>query len=131
MLRSYTTRKFDFLFGTHVNITPDSPKLSKLSTAIEDILKKLSCYFRSLNEPVPAIDFKMAAKMFSELGIENDIITELIEFFDLIQSNNQNEILKGYKALKRVNSNWGCSLHFVSIRKDATIAMHHRKQSSL
>lgn len=118
---SYAARKFDFLFGEPVGITEETEGLTQLSEAVAGILKELSKYFRSLDEPLPAIDFEPVVKLFAGAGIKHESLAEMVEFFHLLRTDSITELLDGYASLGQLSLRWGCLYHYLCFTKDAEL----------
>lgn len=123
VLRSYAVRKYDFIFGETVNVSPNAPSLNELAIAINRVLVMLSDYFQTLNESVPVINFRAIAMLFKEIGVEHDSIRELVDLFNLLsQTQSIKELVEGYAFLRCINSSWGNSYHYLCFNKDSALS---------
>lgn len=120
IMRSLSARKLDFLFGEAVGCSPDCLYLDPIEQAVERILRDLSTYFRSLDEPLPALDFEPIASLLRDAGIQHPLISELVILFRLFNKQRTDEIVAGYRALEHVPTTWGCSYHYLCfVRADS------------
>lgn len=120
LLESYRTRKFDFLFGRPLQLSLIEPQISELTEFISDILKKFSAYFQSLHEELPPIDFSPAVRLFSELGFRGNLLSEMQQFFTLLQTDSLEKLVQGYLLLKEISASWGCSYHYLCFERPRT-----------
>lgn len=118
VLSSFESRKFDALFGQKIGLMESDPDFPTLVDEIERILKSFSVFFSSLEQPVPSIDFSEPGRCLIGKGAPQDVVEELVIFFELLNKDSLNEIVDGYSALKILGNTWGRGYQYLCFTKN-------------
>ena len=109
------------LLGCEIKTALSCHELAQWDNAIIEILKKLSDYFKSINEVVPNCELPTVGA--GTWGSEGEqIVTDITKFFELLQSANSLSLyLEEFKNLASLNNSWGSSYCFLCLQKNPSL----------
>ncbi len=118
VLSSFESRKFDAVFGHKIGLLESDPDFPSLSDDIERILKSFSVFFSSLDQPVPFIDFSGPGQRLKAKGAPQQIVDELVMFFELLGKGSLKKLMDGYSTLKALGNTWGRGHQYLCFTKN-------------